>query len=53
MVRNLSIRCTLANRINFNTTQVYKTNLVKQVSYKARDSIKFKESKEVAGFNVI
>ena len=53
IVRNLSIRCTLASKINFNATQVYRTNLVKQVSYKARDSIKFKGGKEVASFNVI
>ena len=53
IVRNLSTRYTLASEINSNTTQVYRANLVKQVSYKARDSIKFKGGKEVIGFNVI
>ena len=53
MVRNLSTRYTLARKINSKIAQVYRTNLVKQVSYKARDSIKFKGGKEVASFNVI
>ena len=53
VVRNLSIRYTLASKINSNTTWVCGTNLVKWVSYKARDSIKFEGGKEVVGFNVI
>ena len=53
MVRNLSIGCTLASKINSYTTWVCGTNLVKWVIYKARDSVKFKGGKEVAGFNVI
>ena len=53
MVCNLSIRYTLASKINSNATWVYRINLVKQVSYKARDSVKFKGGKEVTGFNVI
>ena len=53
IVYNLSIRCALASKINSNATWVYGMNLVKWVSYKARDSIKFKGGKEVAGFNII
>ena len=53
VVRNLSIRYTLASKINFNTTWVCGTNLVKWVSYKARDSVKFEGGKKVAGFDVI
>ena len=53
VVRNLSIGCTLASKINSYTTWVYRTNLVKWVIYKARDSIKFKGGKEVASFDVI
>ena len=53
VVHNLSIRCTLASKINSNTTQVCRINLVKWVSYKARDSVKFKGGKKVAGFDVI
>ena len=53
IVHNLSTRCALASKVNFNATWVYRTNLVKWVSYKARDSVKFKRGKEVIGFNVI
>ena len=53
MVRNLSTRCTLARKINSKAAQVYRTNLVKQVSYKARDPIKFKGDKKVISFNII
>ena len=45
-VRNLSTRCALARKINSKTTWVYRTNLVKQVRYKASDAIKFRRSKE-------
>ena len=53
MVRNLSTGYILARKINSKAAQVYRTNLVKWVSYKARDPIKFKGGKEVAGFNII
>ena len=52
-VRNLGTGYTLARKINSKTAWVYRTNLVKWVSYKARDPIKFKGGKEVAGFNII
>ena len=53
IVRSLSIRYTLASKINSNATWVYGMNLVKWVSYKARDSIKFKGGKELTSFDVI
>ena len=53
IVHNLSTRCTLARKINSKAAWVYRTNLVKWVSYKAKDPIKFKGGKEVAGFDVI
>ena len=43
----------MASKINFNTTWVCSINLVKWVSYKARDSVKFKGGKEVISFNII
>ena len=52
-VRNLRVRYALACKINSKTTSVYRANLVKQVVYKARDSIKFKGGKESTGFNII
>jgi len=45
-VRNLSTRYTLVSKINFKTTWVYRTNLVKWVRYKASNPIKFRKSKE-------
>jgi len=53
MVRNLSIRYTLASKINSKATRVYGTNLVKWVNYKARDPIKFKGSKKSTSFNIV
>jgi len=53
MVCNLSIRYALASKINSKATRVYRTNLVKWVSYKARDLIKFKGSKESTSFNIV
>jgi len=53
MVYNLSIRCALASKINSKAIRVYRTNLVKWVSYKARDSIKFKESKKSTSFDIV
>ena len=52
-VRNLSTRCALASKINSKATWVCGMNSVEWVSYKARDSVKFKGGKEVAGFDVI
>ena len=53
IVHNLGIGCTLAHKINFKGTQIYKINLVKQVRYKASNPIKFKRSKEfISGFNI-
>jgi hypothetical protein len=53
VVRNLSIGCALASKINSEATRVCGTNLVKWVSYKTRDPIKFERGKESAGFDVI
>jgi len=53
MVRNLSTRCALARKINSKISLVCRTNLVKWVSYKARDPIKFKGSKESTGFDLV
>ena len=53
MVYNLRVEYILASKVSFKASQVYRTNLVKQVSYKARDSIKFKGGKKVVSFNVI
>ena len=53
MVRSLRVGYILASRVNSKATQVYRMNLVKWVSYKARDPIKFKGGKEVVGFDVI
>ena len=53
VVRNLRVGCILASGVNSKATWVYRTNLVKWVSYKARDPIKFKGGKEVVGFNMI
>jgi len=44
---------TLARKINSKATLVYRANLVKWVSYKTRDPIKFKGGKESAGVNMI
>ena len=54
IVRNLSTRYTLARKINSEIAQVYRTNLVKQVRYKASDSIKFGRSKEfISSFDLV
>ena len=45
-VRNLNTRYTLARKINSSTAQVYRTNLVKRVRYKASNYIKFRTNKE-------
>ena len=44
-VRNLSTRCTLANKVKSKAAWVYRTNLVKWVRYKASNYIKFGTSK--------
>ena len=46
MVRNLSTRYTLANKVKSKAAQVCRTNLVKWVRYKASNYIKFRTSKE-------
>jgi hypothetical protein len=53
VVRNLRVGCILASEVNSKAAWVCRTNLVKWVSYKARDPIKFKGGKEVAGFDII
>jgi len=49
-VRNLGTRCTLAPKINSETTWVCRTSLVKWVRYKASNYIKFGRSKEFLSF---
>ena len=53
VVCNLSIRYTLASKISFKAIGVYRTNLIKQVSYKVKNLIKFKRGKEPAKPDVI
>ena len=53
IVRNLSTRCTLARKINSKIAWVYRTNLVKQVRYKARDPIEFEAGEEVVSSDVV
>ena len=53
VVRNLSIKCTLASKINSKATQVCGINLVKQAIYKTKNPIKFKGGKEITSFNII
>ena len=53
VVLNLRVGYILASKVNSKAAQVYRANLVKQVSYKARDPIKFKGGKEVVYFNII
>ena len=53
VVRSLSIRCVLASKINSKATQVCRINLVEQVSYKAKNPVKFKRGKKVISFNII
>ena len=45
-VHNLSIRYILVRKINSKTAQVYKTNLIKKVKYKASNYIKFRRGKK-------
>ena len=46
--------CTLAYKINFKITWVYKMNLVKYIRYKASDPIKFGRGKEfINGFDLV
>ena len=53
-VYNLKIEYTLACKINFKNTQVYKINLIKYIRYKASNPIKFKRSKEfINSFNLV
>ena len=53
MACNLSIKYTLAHKINSKISLVCRVNLVKWVINKARDPIKFKGGKEVTGFNIV
>jgi hypothetical protein len=53
VVRNLRIRCTLACKIDSETTLVYRVNLAKWVGYKTRDPIEFKRGKESTSVNII
>jgi hypothetical protein len=53
VVRNLRVGCILASEVNSKAAWVCGTNSVKWVSYKARNPVKFKGGKEVAGFDII
>ena len=50
MVRNLGTGCTLARKINSETTCICRTNLVEYIRYKASDPIKFGRGKEFISF---
>ena len=49
-VRNLGTGYTLAYKINSETAQVCRANLVKYIRYKASDPIKFGRGKEFISF---
>ena len=50
IVRNLSTGYTLARKINSKTAQVYRTNLVKYIRFKASNPIEFGRGKEFISF---
>ena len=53
-IHNLRIGYTLAYKINFKGTQVYRMNLVKYIRYKINNFTKFKKSKEfINSFNLV
>jgi hypothetical protein len=52
IVRNLGFKYTLAYKINSKATLTYSLSLIKWISYKARDSIKFKEGKGFSSFDL-
>jgi hypothetical protein len=52
MVCNLGFRRALAYKINSKATLTYSLSLIKWISYKVRDPIKFKEGKGFSGFNL-
>jgi hypothetical protein len=52
IVRNLGFGCALAYKINPKATLTYSLSLIKWISYKARDPIKFKGGKGFNGFNL-
>jgi hypothetical protein len=52
IVYNLGFRYTPAYKINLKATLTYSLSLIKWISYKARDSIKFKRGKGFSGFNL-
>jgi hypothetical protein len=51
-VYNLGFRRALAYKINSKATLIYSLSLIKWISYKARDPIKFKGGKGFSGFNL-
>jgi hypothetical protein len=52
IVRNLGFRHAPAYKINPKATLTYSLSLIKWISYKARDFIKFKEGKGFSGFDL-
>jgi hypothetical protein len=52
MVYNLGFGRALAYKINFEATLTHNLSLIKWISYKARDLIKFKGGKGSSGFNL-
>ena len=53
-VYSLKIGCTLAYKIDFKGTQVYRINLIKYIRYKASNPIKFEKGKEfISSFNLV
>jgi hypothetical protein len=51
-VRNLRFKYAPAYKINPKATLTYSLSLIKWISYKARDFIKFKEGKRFNSFNL-
>jgi hypothetical protein len=52
IVYNLGFRHALAYKIDSKATLTYSLSLIKWISYKAKDPIKFKGGKGFSGFNL-
>jgi hypothetical protein len=52
IVRNLGFKYALAYKINPKATLTYNLSLIKWISYKAKDLIKFKGGKGFSSFNL-
>jgi len=53
LICNLSVKHRLVYKFNFRAVLVYSLDLIKQVSYKTSNSIKFKRAKGFIVFDII